>query len=104
MEYQQFKGQFQAKYEKYREWRYVNSETNFQINKEGHLNEINSFATIESISDSKKQIEDIPITGPFSNNDIDDEDQNIIQSPVLSVSNIITNKMNLESVLINENS
>ena len=82
----------------------VNSETNFQINKEGHLNEINSFATIESISDSKKQIEDIPITGPFSNNDIDDEDQNIIQSPVLSVSNIITNKMNLESVLINENS
>ena len=51
----------------------VNSETNFQINKEGHLNEINSFATIESISDSKKQIEDIPITGPFSNNDIDDD-------------------------------
>ena len=80
----------------------VDSEVNFQINKEGNLNEINSYATLESISDSNNQIKDIPITGPFSNNDIEDKDQNIIESPVLSVSNIITTQMNLESITINE--
>ena len=80
----------------------ANSETDFQIDKDGNLNEIKSYATLESISDSNNQIEDIPITGPFSNNDIKDEDQNIIQSPVLSVSNIIKTQMNLESITINE--